>query len=96
MIDWIRVRELHEEVGNADFEEVATLFIEEVRGALDRLEALDDAAEELHFLKGSALNLGFTALAGHCAAGADAATLRRCFEESAACFRAELPRRLAA
>lgn len=95
MIDWTRVKDLHEEVGSRDFEEVVTLFIDEVETALDGLDRAP-SREDLHFLKGSALNLGFTALAEACRDGADAATLRHCFAESTAQFRAQLPERLAA
>lgn len=95
MIDWTRVKDLHEEVGSRDFEEVVTLFIDEVETALGRLDG-DPTREDLHFLKGSALNLGFAALAQACRDGADATTLRRCFADSTAQLRAELPERLAA
>lgn len=96
MIDWTRVTELHREVGNEDFEEVVTLFVDEVETVLGALDPVAPAPEELHFLKGSALNLGFTALAQQCAAPGDTGALRACFAESKACFLAELPKRLAA
>ena len=69
MIDWDRVRELREEIGADAFEEVLDLFLEEVESALATLRAAHDAESleaQLHFLKGSALNLGFSALAGLC------------------------------
>lgn len=67
MIDWERVAELQEEVGTEDFYEVVELFFEEVEEALDRLVTQNVAtAESLHFLKGSALNLGFEELAALC------------------------------
>lgn len=62
MIDWDRVAELRAEVGGEDFEEIVTLFLEEVDGVIDRLSRAPDPetlAEDLHFLKGGALNLGF-------------------------------------
>jgi HPt (histidine-containing phosphotransfer) domain-containing protein len=96
MIDWTRVTELHREVGAEDFEEVVTLFIEEVEAALEALDYHDPSPEHLHFLKGSALNLGFTALAQQCASPAHTAALRACFAESKASFLSQLRQRLAA
>ena len=59
MINEARIRELTEEVGEDDLVEVIELFCEEVEEVLN---ALDTPAAEmpsrLHFLKGSALNLG--------------------------------------
>jgi len=72
MIDWNRVRELREEIGADAFEEVLDLFLEEVETALSVLRTAtkeDDLEAQLHFLKGSALNLGFAALADLCADG---------------------------
>jgi HPt (histidine-containing phosphotransfer) domain-containing protein len=72
MIDWDRVRELREEIGADAFEEVLDLFLEEVETALALLRtatAEDDLEAQLHFLKGSALNLGFAALADLCSQG---------------------------
>jgi hypothetical protein len=96
MIDWTCVSDLREEVGDEDFQEVISLFVEEVESALAGLDPAAPASEDLHFLKGSALNLGFTALARRCAPPADPEELRACFAESKALFLAELPRRLAA
>lgn len=72
MIDWNRVRELREEIGADAFEEVLDLFLEEVEIALAVLRTTtpeDDLEAQLHFLKGSALNLGFAALAELCSEG---------------------------
>ncbi|HKL65029.1 MAG TPA: Hpt domain-containing protein [Roseovarius sp.] len=69
MIDWDRVRELREEIGPDAFEEVLDLFLEEAETALAMLRtatADDDLEAQLHFLKGSALNLGFATLAELC------------------------------
>ncbi|WP_299608407.1 Hpt domain-containing protein [uncultured Tateyamaria sp.] len=63
MIDWERVNTLRAEIGEEDFEEVVPLFIEEVTGIIDTLRDTPDLSrleEDLHALKGSALNLGFT------------------------------------
>lgn len=72
MIDWARVRELHEEIGADAFEEVLDLFCEEVAEGLVTLEAAatpSDQAAAFHFLKGAALNLGIDDMAGQCAQG---------------------------
>lgn len=67
MIDWERVAELQEEVGAEDFQDVVALFCEEVEDALARLGSDHQKdAETLHFLKGSALNLGFETMAALC------------------------------
>ena len=69
MIDWNRVDELRNEVGQEDFIEVVDLFLEEVEDIIDRFRngTQEDAIDEtLHFLKGSALNIGFSKLALLC------------------------------
>ena len=79
-IDWSRISELREEVGPEDFEEVADLFLEEVDEVMTRLQAGANPAaleEELHFLKGSALNLGFTLMGHICQLGEKAAADNR-------------------
>ena len=70
MIDWQRIETLREEVGPEDFLEVAEMFLAEVEEAvaqLDDLTAIEAFAEQMHFLKGSASNLGFEALSNYCA-----------------------------
>jgi HPt (histidine-containing phosphotransfer) domain-containing protein len=67
-----RARELRDEIGADAFEEVLDLFLEEVETALAVLRTAtpeDDLEAQLHFLRGSALNLGFSALAELCAEG---------------------------
>lgn len=95
MIDWERVKTLQEEVGAEDFDEVIELFFAEVEGVIDGLPESADAktvAENLHFLKGAALNLGFLELSNHCqenersARESDAETLS--FGEVGAIYRA--------
>ncbi|MBM9593811.1 Hpt domain-containing protein [Roseitranquillus sediminis] len=80
MISWKRVRELREEIGDDDFTEVVDLFLEEVEDVLDRMRADPDPASyeaDLHFLKGSALNLGFEALGALCMNGEMRAAARK-------------------
>lgn len=72
MIDWARVTELADEIGPDDMDDVMGLFFEEADETLDRLIdglAPDKTAAALHFLKGSALNLGFSDLARACETG---------------------------
>lgn len=71
MIDWPRVRELKEEVGEDGFEEVIELFLEEVEEVITKLQSGDRSQleQDLHFLKGSALNLGFEKFSDLCLAG---------------------------
>ena len=72
MIDWDRVATLRAEIGAADFAEVVEMFLTESDEVITRLRdgRADPTLEaELHFLKGSALNLGFRQLAGLCSTG---------------------------
>ncbi|MBI1493977.1 Hpt domain-containing protein [Halocynthiibacter styelae] len=76
MIDWTRVEELKQEVGEDDFSEVVDLFLEEVEETITRLKQTPDLSqleEDMHFLKGSALNLGFEQFSTLCQAGETAA-----------------------
>ncbi len=76
MISWRRVDELKREIGAADFEEVVQLFLVEVEEVVERLRADPDPARfeaDLHFLKGSALNLGFEGFGTRCGDGEKAA-----------------------
>lgn len=72
MIEWSRVAELRDEIGSDDFSEVVDLFIEEVAEGVGTLNGKLNASEierTLHFLKGSALNLGFRDFAARCHQG---------------------------
>lgn len=110
MIDWARVSELRDEIGAEDFDEVAELFLMEVE---DTLTQLDSAAEDacqmqelLHFLKGSALNLGFQEVSNLCSRGevdagngkltVDADQLKALYAQSRAVFETEFAQRFAA
>lgn len=82
MIDWKRVGELRSEIGQDGFAEVVEIFLEEVEMTLRRLSA-DSAAgleADLHFLKGSAWNLGFVDLGALCHAGERMAAAGRAAE----------------
>lgn len=72
MIDWNRVQELRDEIGNDGFAEVADMFLEEADQAVRALGSgppPDEIEGQLHFLKGSALNLGLAELAAVCQEG---------------------------
>lgn len=105
MINWTRVQELENDVGSEDLKEVIELFLEEVDEGVDCLRKGAQGchvegrnlADDLHFLKGSALTLGFDAFADACgqgekAAGAgqaglvDLAAIVRIYDQSRTCF----------
>ena len=76
MIDWARVNELQAEIGHEDFTDVVEMFLGEASEVVARLEggiAPEEVEDALHYLKGSALNLGFRALAALCQEGEKAA-----------------------
>lgn len=104
MIDWDHVRKLRDEIGADAFGEVVDLFLEEVETEIAQLRAPPptlDLEAQLHFIKGSALNLGFAEFADLCQQGeaaaaggqADSVDLARvldCFDRSRAAFMASL------
>lgn len=110
MIDWTRVTELCEEVGADDLDEVVDLFFEEVEEVTDRIKTTPDLTTleaDLHFLKGSALSLGFSDFAEQCQQGetasasghaskVDVPTILKSYDASKAMFLNDLPRMLAA
>lgn len=104
MIDWDHVRKLRDEIGADAFEEVVELFLYEVETEIAKLctpPGMRDIEAQLHFIKGSALNLGFADLSELCQKG-EAATfggqantvnlpeLLDCFDRSKAAFLAGL------
>lgn len=110
MIDWQRVNTLRDEIGADDFEEVVPMFLEEVEAVTDELRASPDISSleaHMHFLKGSAVSLGFKAFSDMCgegetkAAGGDAASIDlaailECYEQSKKTFMTGLSEGLAA
>jgi len=67
VIDWERVADIRAEVGEDGFAEIISLFLDETDVVIARLAAGSaDLDADLHFLKGSALNLGFHQLALRC------------------------------
>jgi len=107
MIHWSRISELREEVGAEDFEEIIEIFLEEVEEVIERLKQGADVQsleQDLHFLKGSALNLGFEGFSKLCqdgetqsaqgnAANVDLHTILANYEDSKGQFMAELPQK---
>jgi len=72
MIDWMRVDELRQEIGDEGFAEVVELFLDEVEEVVMRLAAApapESYEQDLHFLKGSAWNLGFADFGACCQEG---------------------------
>ncbi len=72
MILWSRVRQLRDEVGEDEFGEVVEIFLEEVEEVLARLRSDTQRREieqNLHFLKGSGLSLGFEQFSKLCQDG---------------------------
>ena len=106
MIDWSQVAELREGVGEDGFEEVVEIFFTEVEERLLSLQAdlpNKQLEELLHFLKGSALNLGLSEFAGLCREGEKAAAcgdgasidlmaIHEAFDRGKAAFEEGLPR----
>ncbi len=100
MIDWSRVRQLRDEVGAGEFDEVVEIFLDEVRETIDRLHKDTDRLEfeqNMHFLKGSALSLGFDRFSKLCqdgertaatgeAAEVDLPAILQVYDESKAVF----------
>lgn len=105
MIDWSQVKSLRADVGPEDFDEVVELFLEEVEEVVTRLKQDADVNElenDLHFLKGSAMNLGFSEFSALCQDGelraaegrGDEINLSKvveCYAVSKTAFVAELP-----
>ncbi|RJL20472.1 Hpt domain-containing protein [Paracoccus siganidrum] len=92
MIDWGRVVQLRDEVGAAEFGPLLELFLDEVEVVVMRLQAADPAklADDLHFIRGSAANLGFSGLAALCR-DAETALARRmpqavCLDRLRGCY----------
>ncbi len=108
MIHWPRVKQLREEVGADEFDEVDEIFLDEVHEAIARLKsdtARADLEQNLHFLKGSALSLGFEQFSRLCqdgerraAAGrgaeVDLAEILTSFDASKSVFQADLRQNL--
>jgi HPt (histidine-containing phosphotransfer) domain-containing protein len=72
VIDWDRVAELRDEVGLQAFGEVVELYfleVEEVLGRLRDAPRRSALESDLHFVKSSAITLGFSRLGQICQSG---------------------------
>lgn len=70
MIDWDRITELKNDMGQDEFPALVSIFLDEVENALSNLNGQTAPIEaDFHFLKGSALTLGFQDLAKLASAG---------------------------
>ena len=110
MIDWDRIEELKSEVGEEDFAEVLEIFLEEVEEVMTTLQSGISSGQyesTLHFLKGSAMNLGFQALAELCKSGerhsaegqfdrVDIGQVIMCYNTSKTAFQERIPLQSAA
>ncbi|MCR9124985.1 MAG: Hpt domain-containing protein [Rhodobacteraceae bacterium] len=107
MICWSRIAELHDEIGDDAFGEVVILFLEEVDDTTASLPGATDLGAALHCLKGSALNLGFQAVAALCQQGEtlcragradqiDVSAIIHCYAESKTAFLANMTMRKSA
>ncbi|MES0862053.1 Hpt domain-containing protein [Ruegeria sp. SCPT10] len=108
MIHWPRVRQLRDEVGADEIDEVIAIFLDEVQEVIARLHADTERLEleqNLHFLKGSAMSLGFDQFSKLCqdgerraaagqAAEVDLAEILAAYDASKSVFQAELPSNL--
>ncbi|WP_113911693.1 Hpt domain-containing protein [Roseovarius dicentrarchi] len=78
MIDWARVAELRNEIGDEDFTDVVEIFLEEVEGEIRSLKSdctPTDLESRFHSLKGSASSLGFKRFSELCQIGEAAAAM---------------------
>jgi histidine phosphotransfer protein HptB len=72
MIDWDRVKELEQDIGTDEFGEVIDLFLDEVESVINPMRSgipRENIESDMHFLKGSALTIGFRQLGQICADG---------------------------
>lgn len=71
-MDWARLDDLRDEVGAEALEEILDVFMAEIAELIAKLRNGPDPGSlgaDLHFLRGAALNLGFTSLAAACLSG---------------------------
>ena len=105
MIDWTHINRLRHEVGEDSFTEIVGLFFAEVKEVFDRVRANGATHTDMHFLKGSAANLGFVEFSKACQIAehaliaqdetADLESVYRSFNASCASFTEGLAKRSA-
>lgn len=101
MIDRTALTALRQDVGIAAFGEIIDLFVQEIDPKVDQLRKGGvPSADDLHFLRSGAMNLGLSDFASACAAGErlaeaghqdqiDIADLLRCYDRSRAALLGE-------
>lgn len=63
MIDWQHIKELEADLGADAFPDLVVVFLDEISEAVQAIEPPATPSEaQMHFLKGTALTLGFTDL----------------------------------
>lgn len=94
LIDWDRVMELKDEVGDDAFAEILEMSVEELEETFARIASSPQVtAADMHFLKGASLNLGLAQLAEVCKSGEmalrddstasiDLSAIRRLYDDS--------------
>lgn len=67
-VDWSRLDSLRDDIGPEDFADVVLLFFAEIGEKLDEMRGgtAPPSPDDFHFLRGSAANLGFTAMVRAC------------------------------
>lgn len=91
-MNWDRLEDLKNEVGDDALAEVVEVFLQETDEVATRLENACAHAEDMHMLKGAALNLGLDELAELCtdaerravASPVDPAMVLACYRSSRA------------
>lgn len=70
VIDWTRLHALRADIGEAEFAELAAVFVAELGERLTALAADPDRAtpEDFHFLRGGATNIGLSDMVARCTA----------------------------
>lgn len=109
MIDWARVLTLHDEVGADEFRPLVELFLDEIESVMMSIDPSDPQSfeERLHFLKGSAWNMGLRAFGRLCelweslvirggADGLDTRQIYDCYSQSKQVLMRDMDRLLAA
>lgn len=87
MLDWTHINRLRQEVGEDSFAEIVDLFFAEVADTFAKVRANGATHTDMHFLKGSAANLGFVAFSKTCQiaehallAGSETADIQRVYD----------------
>lgn len=72
MLNWTTIKKLHHDIDPEDFDEIVDIFLGEMETEIQALrkdDCTDTIGCRLHFLKGSALNMGFETFSKLCTVG---------------------------